>query len=121
MTELKAPWNKRESVVDEATGELRIAIVDDFGEYELHPHGLVVSGAGRETYAILPDDPLSAKMETHWTEERHRGTWATRTETYGRMTATKTHWVIWGKIEAFEGEEKVFEKEFEKSIPRLLQ
>jgi hypothetical protein len=36
------------------------------------------------------------------------------------MTATKTHWVIWGKIEAFEGEEKVFEKEFKKSIPRLL-
>jgi hypothetical protein len=29
--------------------------------------------------------------------------------------------VIWGKIEAFEGEEKVFETEFEKSSPRLLQ
>lgn len=121
MTELRAPWNKRETVTDEATGEMRTEIVDDFGEYEIHPHGLITSGAGRESYSILPDDPLSAKMETHWTEERRRGTWHTRTETRGRMTATRTHWVIWGKIEAFEGKKKVFEKEFDKQIPRLLQ
>ncbi len=121
MTELQKPWNKRETVIDEATGELRIEIVDDFGEQELHPHGMIISGAGRESYSIMPDDPLSAKMETHWTEVRRRGTWNTRTETYGRMTATKTHWVLWGKIEAFEGKKKVFEKEFNEEIPRLLQ
>lgn len=120
-TMLKAPWHKRETVTDEATGEMRTEIVDDFGEQELHPHGLIVHGAGRESYAILPDDPLSARMETHWTEERRRGNWHIRTETYGRMTATKTHWVVWGKIEAFEGKKKVFEREFEKQIPRLLQ
>jgi uncharacterized protein len=120
-TELRAPWSKRETVTDETTGEMRMEIVDDFGEYELHPHGLIIHGAGRESYSILPDDPLSARMETHWTEERRRGSWHTRTETYGRMTATKTHWVIWGKIEAFEGKKKVFEKEFDKRIPRLLQ
>jgi hypothetical protein len=121
MTELKKPWNKRETVIDGETGAMRMEIVDDFGEYELQPHGLIVSGAGRESYAILPDDPLSAKMETHWTEERRRGKWHVRTETHGRMTATKTHWVIWGKIEAYEGKKKVFEKEFNEEIPRLLQ
>ena len=108
-------------MTDEATGELRISIVDDFGEYELAPHGLIMHGVGRENYSIMPDDPLSARMETHWTEENRRGNWHTRTETYGRMTATKTHWEIWGKIEAFEGKKKVFEKEFEERIPRLLQ
>jgi predicted acyl esterase len=121
MTELKPPSNLRELVRDEVTGELRTSIVDDFGEYELAPHGMIIHSVGRETYAILPDDPLSARMETHWTEERRRGTWHTRTETYGRMTATKTHWVVWGKIEAFEGKKKVFEKVFDEKIPRLLQ
>lgn len=121
MTELKKPWNRRETTIDEKTGALRLEIEDDFGEYELHPHGLIIHSAGRETHSILPDDPLSAKMETHWTEERRRGNWHTRTETYGRMTATSTHWVIWGKIEAFEGKKKVFEKEFNEEIPRLLQ
>jgi len=120
-TELRKPWNKRDTVIDPETGEMRMEIVDDFGEYELSPHGLIVHGAGRETYSILPDDPLSAKMETHWTEERRRGDWHIRTETYGRLTATKTHWVIWGKIEAYEGEALVFEKEFNEQIHRLLQ
>ena len=106
---------------DEKTGEMRIEIVDDFGEQELKPHGMIISGAGRESYSILPDDPLSAKMETHWTEERRRGTWNTRTETYGRLTATKTHWIVWGKIEAYEGKKKVFEKEFNEKIERKLQ
>ncbi len=119
--EIRTPSNSRETTIDEKTGELRIAIVDDFGEHEIKPHGMIVGGTGRETYSILPDDPLSAKMETHWTEIHRRGTWNTRTETYGRLTATKTHWIVWGKIEAFEGRKKVFEKEFNEKIERKLQ
>ena len=119
--EIRPSSNSRETVIDDKTGELRIAIVDDFGEHEIKPHGMIVGGAGRETYAILPEDPLSAKMETHWTEIRRRGTWNTRTETYGRLTATKTHWIVWGKIEAYEGKKKVFEKEFNEKIERKLQ
>ncbi len=121
QTELKKAWNKREVVEDPATGALRIEIVDDFGEQELHPHGLVIGGAGRESYSILPDDPLSARMETHWTETRRRGDWNIRTETFGRLTATARHWIVWGRIEAYEGETLVFEKEFNEEIPRLLQ
>ncbi|MFO1122045.1 MAG: CocE/NonD family hydrolase [Hyphomicrobiales bacterium] len=119
--EIRAPSNSRETTIDEKTGELRIEIVDDFGEQEIKPHGMIVGGAGRESYSILPDDSLSAKMETHWTEIRRRGTWNTRTETYGRLTATKTHWIVWGKIEAYEGKKKIFEKEFNEKIERKLQ
>ena len=54
-------------------------------------------------------------------EERRRGKWSTRTETYGRLTATKTHWIVWGKIDAFEGKKKVFTKEFNEKIERKLQ
>ena len=121
QTEIKPAWNRRDTVIDPETGELRIEIVDDFGEQELHPHGLVIGGAGRESYSILPDNPLSARMETHWTETRRRGDWSIRTETYGRLTATERHWIIWGKIEAYEGEKLVFEREFNEEIARLLQ
>ncbi len=119
--ETKKGWHKREASRDPATGETRLEIVDDFGTQELKPHGLVVWGAGREKYSILPNDPLSAKMETHWTEGRKRGKWETRTETYGRLTATATHWVVWGKIDAFEGKKLVFSKEFNEEILRKLQ
>jgi putative CocE/NonD family hydrolase len=121
LTEIKKPWHKRETSVDPKTGEWRLDIVDDFGSVEIEPHKLITYSAGRENYSIMPDDPLSAKMETHWTEELKRGKWNTRTETYGRLSATKTHWVVWGKVDAFEGKKKVFTKEWNEQIERKLQ
>jgi uncharacterized protein len=121
MTELRPPSHTREVTTDPKTGEKRLEIVDDFGTQELKPHGLQVSSCGRESYSIMPDDPLSAKMETHWTEVRKRGSWATRTETYGRLIASKSHWHVWGKIEAFEGKKLIFTKEFQEAIERRLQ
>jgi uncharacterized protein len=119
--EIKKASNGRVVNVDPKTGETKLAIVDDFGMQEIKPHGMVIWGAGRENYSIMPDDPLSAKMETHWTEGRKRGKWEVRTETYGRLTATKTHWIVWGKIDAFEGKKRVFTKEFNETIERKLQ
>ncbi len=121
LKELRKPRHSRETTVDRETGEQRLAIVDDFGRSEIVAHGLQNDAVGRENYSIMPDDPLSARMETHWTEEMKRGRWQVRTETYGRLTATKTHWVVWGKIDAFEGKKKVFTKEFNEQIERKLQ
>lgn len=115
------PFHKREAKTNAETGEWTLQIVDDFGRQVMSDIGLEIYGAGRETYRILPDDPLSARMETHWTEERKRGKWHVRTETYGRLEATRTHWIVWGKIEAYEGKKKVFEKEFSEHIERKLQ
>jgi putative CocE/NonD family hydrolase len=121
LKELKKPWHKRDATVDPKTGEWKLAIVDDFGSNEIQPHKLITWSVGRENYSILLDDPLSAKMETHWTEELSRGKWNSRTETYGRLTASKTHWLVWGKIDAFEGRKKVFTKEWNEQIERKLQ
>ena len=119
--QIKKPFHKRNVTVNAKTGETKLAIVDDFGCQEIAPHGMIIWGAGRENYAIMPDDPLSAKMETHWTEGRKRGKWEVRTETFGRLTATKTHWIVWGKIEAYEGKKLVFTNEFNETIERKLQ
>jgi uncharacterized protein len=118
---IKKPSHKRDVGIDKKTGATTLTIVDDFGSAELKPHGLIVSSCGRENYAIDASDPLSARMETHWTESLKRGSWDIRTETYGRLTATKTHWIVWGKIEAFEGKKRVFVKEFNEEIERRLQ
>ena len=118
---VKKPSHKRVTSMDQKTGLTKLEIVDDFGVQELKPHGLIVSSVGRETYTIDASDPLSAKMETHWTEGMTRGKWEVRTETWGRMTATKTHWVVWAKIEAYEGKKRLFVKEFNEQIERRLQ
>jgi hypothetical protein len=59
-------------------------------------------------------------MEAHWTEEMKRGRWSTRTEARTRLTATKTDWLIWGKLEAYEGKKLVFEREWNEKVERKL-
>ncbi|MCK4869298.1 MAG: peptidase S15, partial [Alphaproteobacteria bacterium] len=81
-------------------------------------HGLVTGSAAREWYSIHPGDPLSAEMRTHWTETLSRGDWAVRTETFAGMTSDAGHFHLTARIEAWEGEEMIFEKKFERKIPR---
>jgi putative CocE/NonD family hydrolase len=114
------PWNKRELTIDQRTGENRLSIVDDFGRSTSSEHGLTTWGCGREDYSILPHDPLSARQSCHWSMETSRGDWKVRTETYSSMTASKTHWHITGRLEAYEGEQLVFSKDWDKKIKRKL-
>jgi len=118
--ELEKPVAARKVWMDEKTGETVIEEKDDNGRYEIEPHGLIVRSAADKTYRIKQDDPLSARMETHWTEELKRGKWQTRIETYTRHESTATHWIIWGLIEAFEGRKKVFRREWNEKVERKL-
>ena len=114
------PFNKREVTLDQRTGEQRLCIVDDFGRSTIAEHGMTSWACGRETYTIHPDDPLSARQECHWSEERARGDWKVRTETYSAMTASKTHFHVTGRLEAYEGDTKILTREWDKKIKRKL-
>ena len=106
--------------VNQRTGEQRLEIVDDFGRSTIVEHGMTSWSCGRETYTIHPDDPLSARAECHWSDERSRGDWKLRTETYSAMTASKTHWHVTGRLEAFEGDEKILTRKWDQKIKRKL-
>jgi hypothetical protein len=93
-------------------------ILDHFGEYEDMTHGLVAGSTAREWYSIHPDDPLSAQMRTHWTQKLSRGDWAVRTETHASLSCDARYFHLQGRIEAWEGDEMVLERNFEKKIPR---
>ena len=115
-----APWNKREVWIDQATGERRMLIEDDFGRSTDLEHGLTTWGRGRESYSILPEDPLSARQECHWSMETSRGNWVTRTETYSSMRATATHFHITGRLEAYEGKKQILVRHWDEKVKRRL-
>jgi hypothetical protein len=114
------PHNLRELTRNQATGETRLTIVDDFGRSTIAEHGLQVWGCGRETYSIMPNDPLSARQECHWTEERSRGDWKVRTETYSALTASKTHWHVTGRLEAYENDALIWSRNWDQKVKRKL-
>ena len=116
--ELRPASNRREHGLDPATGAVTLTIEDDFGKYRNKDHGLVSGSVGREFYSIRPDDPLSAHARCHWTEEIEREGWSVRTETFSAMRADATHFHLTARIEAFENDELVFEKDFSETIAR---
>ena len=110
--------NKRTITTDVESGRVEIRIEDDFGKSKNLDHGLITGGVGREVHVISPDDPLSARSETHWTQELERGDWRVRTETFSAMWSDATHFHLTGRLEAYEGEVLVFDRDYAESIER---
>jgi len=63
---------------------------------------------------------LSAAGKTHWTQTLSRNGWSVRTETWAEMRSDEQNFIVSARIEAYEGEKIVFERNFEEKIPRAL-
>ena len=126
-SETATPWrtetlrparSERRVGVDQKTGATTLTITDDFGEVRDLAHGLANGSIVNETWSIQPDDPLSAIMETRWTQTFSRDAWSVRTETTSRMWSDEKAFHLQARIEAHEGERLVFERDFRDSVPR---
>jgi putative CocE/NonD family hydrolase len=114
---LRGPKMTRE-VQQSPDGTRTIRIETDDGLTRNRAHGLTTGSVCREDWQIRPDDPLSASANIRWVTVMERGDWRIRTVCRAWLTATATHWHPRARIEAFEGDEKVFEKSFARDIPR---
>ncbi|MGR3659818.1 MAG: CocE/NonD family hydrolase [Paracoccaceae bacterium] len=112
--------NARRTVLDQHSGITTLEMVDDFGEIEDLNHGLINGSIARESWHIHPDDPNSATTHIHWSDTLRRGNWSVRTETNSWMRSDAENFYISAKIEAFEGDDLIFEQEFDKTLPRDL-
>lgn len=115
---LRESSNSRTVERDEATGSVSLRIVDDFGETRDADHGLVIGEIARELWTIDPKNPLSAHGETHWTQTLSRNDWAIRTEAFTAMRSDRQNFHLTGRIEAYEGEKLIFQRDFDEIIPR---
>ncbi len=115
---LRKSSNSRTTERDPDTGTVSLVIHDDFGEARDLDHGLVHGEVARERWTIRPDDPLSAHGKTHWTQTYARDDWSVRTETFTTMTSTAETFRLTARIEAYEGDKLVFERDFDETIPR---
>ena len=118
LEELRTVSHSRKLEQDQASGETVLRLVDDFGESRDTSHGLITGSIGREIHRVLPDDPLSARAETHWTQTLRRDDWSVRTETFQRLSADSTHFHVTARLEAYENDVLVLEKDWREEIPR---
>ncbi|WP_390910711.1 CocE/NonD family hydrolase [Pseudosulfitobacter sp. SM2401] len=125
--EAEAPWqtetiregaNSRKQETDLNTGFVHLRIVDDFGKIRDLDHGLINGSIARETWSIHPDDPLSARGACHWSDEIERDDIRLRTETRCEMWSDVENFYLSAKLEAYENDALIYEREITDQIAR---
>ena len=106
---VRADLGKNETVVE---------VTDSSGRNRYDDIDLVAEARSTERYRIVEDDPLSCRAEVTWTWLFERGRWKIRTEVRTRVTCTKRDFVVTARLEGYESERRVFERDFEERIPR---
>jgi uncharacterized protein len=109
-------WS-RKATVDPLTGRHVLTIVEDTGE-TVEPHGLTHGETVTERWEIAPDDPLTARATITWEQRLSRGAWAVQTLAETGMTGNATHLRMTARVTAWEGEDKVFDREEMAEVPR---
>jgi uncharacterized protein len=127
LPEHAAPWkhrivaqgrNQRFVERDLITGTQALIVDDDQGDRENLTHGLVSGETLTERWEIHPDDPLSARALHVWEQRLSRGDWEVRTTAEAEMTATATHLRMRAQLIAWEGERKVFQRQWDEEVAR---
>ncbi len=113
------PANTRREVRHNlTTNKTSYNILEDTGLFEHPDTGLSTRQIRDETWAISPDDPASLRGHALWTCDMERKGWFTRTVCSATLTCSKTSWHIEASVTAVENDREVYQKTWNRSIPR---
>ena len=93
-------------------GELRIERID---RIDLESGSKVAS-----TFHVDDDDPLSAVAELRRTDTKSRGGWQVRIETQMRLSCTRDVFLLQASLRAWEGENEVCHRDWDRAIARVF-
>jgi uncharacterized protein len=116
-TELREGSRTLTLVIDPMTGQHTLTDIQDAGRNRLEYNGITQEAIMINRHSISTD-PLSAKVECEHKLQYERDAWKIRIHTLSTMTCDEDHFYVTNKLEAFEGEEKVFDNLREFKITR---
>ena len=108
----------RRFVTDVETDTTTLVLEKDDGVYRINSHGLVVEQAGTEHQSITEGEPLSSRGEVRWKLGLSRGDWQTSVDAVTTLTCDAATFLVTAEITAREGNDIVFSRCLEKTIPR---
>jgi putative CocE/NonD family hydrolase len=118
--ELRTPSYSHSCTCDKDTGRVTTRIVNDHGMNRDLEHGLLSGSRMKESWCIHPDDPTSASVSAQWEQTGGRDGQMWRTYVSTGMHSDKTDFFLTARVEAYENEALVFERDFKDKIPRDL-
>ena len=91
-------------------GDMRIERIDRIG--------LELGAKGKWRYHVEEDDPLSAVAELQRTQTMSRDAWQIRIETQMRLSCTRDAFLLKASLRAYEGEQEVCRRDWDRAIAR---
>lgn len=107
-------------VRDVAKGTWRLEVDPRYGGTRIYPDGLEFSEDALETYTINESDPLSAHTRSDWSIRLHRPEtgWDVRVRTRSEITCDAAVFITSNEVICEDGDEVVFQRSWERRIPR---
>ncbi|MBE0463175.1 MAG: CocE/NonD family hydrolase [Halomonadaceae bacterium] len=105
---------------DLATKSSTLEVVNDQGCFRINDIGTEIHRCAREYYTTVGNDFTSARGETVTESSFKRDDWHTQVYTRTVLTCTETNFIIHAEMDAYEGQYRVFSKNWESTIPRDL-
>lgn len=104
---------------DQNSGRITLKLTGDHGRREDLENGLITDSDMTETWVIERENPASAYVEIVWNRGLAReGEFAVRSRVVTRMWGQEDQFFIQQKLEAWDGDTLIFEKNFQDSIDR---
>jgi putative CocE/NonD family hydrolase len=103
---------------DLVTGEVVMELNQDGDKRMTLPDGLTLIEDNHDRFAIVEGDPTSASVTSTRRLRLERGPWRIDVRTTSRMTSDTQRFFLFDRLEAFEGDERVFERTWERDVPR---
>ncbi|HEY7688921.1 MAG TPA: CocE/NonD family hydrolase [Dongiaceae bacterium] len=103
---------------DLLAGTTTVLLPRDGGSHHLPELGLTMHETGEVFHQVTGQDPASATTWTRFGMGRERGDWRVRTETETRVTCTATKFHLQATIDAYEGDARIFTRNWSMDFPR---
>lgn len=105
---------------DLAAKDSTLEVINDQGCFRINDTGTEVHRCAREYYTTVGNDFASARGETMTESSFQRDDWHTEVYTRTVLSCTETDFIIHAQMDAYEGQYRVFSKNWESTIPRDL-
>jgi putative CocE/NonD family hydrolase len=98
--------------------ESTLEVTNDGGTTRLEDLNLEMQRKALEWYSYRDDDFSSVRGETLWERGLRRGEWDVHTVTRTVLTSSPTEFLIHAQLDAYEGERRVYARNWDVRIPR---
>ena len=116
----RAAESKRWIERDIQNGKTHYHVLNDTGEDEMPDHGLRTRHLDQSCWSIGLDDPLSYTATSQYICWMRRGDWSIRTESNSSFSCDAENFYIKATVTAYESDQQVNQRIWEKTIKRQL-